>query len=166
MTALQSAPTGGPVTAQTAFEAGGRLGAELSGLDSWAWIRRRQTVIAGILAVLVGIGIWQATGLVMKPIFISTPSLVAPALWHLVVSGPLPSAFLLSLLEMIGGLVIATIVGIGVGMSMGRVRFLERALGPLVAFGNGTPSVALLPVMEVWFGFGEEARVAFIMVIA
>lgn len=187
MTALQGAGTGGPGAASTAlgpldprtegkegldpalgsaaFEAKGLLAAE-SAASTRGWFWRHYTAIAGIVAILAGIGIWQATGLVMNPIFISTPSLVAPAFWHLLVNGPLPSQFLLSLLEMIGGLVIATIVGVGVGMLMGRIRFLERALGPLVAFGNGTPSVALLPVMEVWFGFGEEARIAFIMVIA
>ncbi|MGH3302941.1 MAG: ABC transporter permease, partial [Streptosporangiaceae bacterium] len=37
---------------------------------------------------------------------------------------------------------------------------------PLVALGNSTPTIALLPVMEVWFGFGTTARVAFIMVIS
>jgi ABC-type nitrate/sulfonate/bicarbonate transport system permease component len=132
----------------------------------WRWLRRHDQVLAGVLAVLAGIGVWQMTSLFLKPIFISTPSLVFPALWHLIVSGPLPSAFLQSLLEMIGGVVIAAVVGIGIGMLMGRVRIIERALEPLVAFGNATPTIALLPVMEIWFGFGETARVAFIMVIA
>lgn len=140
--------------------------AEFSDPGRGRWARQQQTVIVGISAVLVGIGIWQATGLVLNPIFISTPSLVAPAFWHLLVNGPLPGDFLRSLLEMVGGLAIATVVGVGVGMLMGRIRILERALEPWVAFGNATPTIALLPVMEIWFGFGETARVAFIMTIA
>lgn len=130
------------------------------------WLRRHDEMMAGIVAILAAVGIWQATSLFLKPIFISTPSLVFPALYHQILSGPLPAAFLRSLLEMIGGVLVAAIVGVGVGLVMGRVRLLERALEPLVAFGNATPSIALLPVMEVWFGFGETARVAFIMVIA
>ena len=154
------------ITLGNAFETSGLLTSDVEAGGRFGWLRRRQTTIAGILAVLLGIGIWQATSLVMNPIFISTPSLVVPALWHLLVSGPLPADFLRSLLEMIGGVLLATIVGVGVGMLMGRIRILERALEPLVAFGNATPSIALLPVMEVWFGFGETARVAFIMTIA
>jgi NitT/TauT family transport system permease protein len=123
-------------------------------------------VLAGTIAVLAAIGLWQLSGLVLNPIFISTPDQVARALGALIVSGPLPGAFLRSLLEMIGGFVIATIVGVGVGLLMGRVRLAEKALDPLVAFGNATPTIALLPVMEVWFGFGTAARVAFIMVIS
>ena len=132
----------------------------------WQWLRRHDQALAGMFAVLAGVGVWQLTSLFLNPIFISTPSRVFPALWDLVVHGPLPGAFLRSLLEMIGGVVLALVVGVGVGMLMGRVRIVERALEPLVAFGNATPSIALLPVMEVWFGFGETARVAFILVIA
>ncbi len=130
------------------------------------WFRSHDQVVAGVTAVLVAIGLWQLTSLFLRPIFISTPSRVFPALYNLVFSGPLPTAFLRSLLEMVVGLLIAGLVGVGIGLVMGRVRVLERALEPLVAFGNATPSIALLPVMEVWFGFGTAARVAFIMVIA
>ncbi len=122
--------------------------------------------IAGALAVVAAIVAWQLSGLVLNPIFISTPLKVAQAFGHLVANGQLPSAFARSLIEMAAGLVIATVVGVGIGLLMGRVRLVARALEPLVAFGNGTPTIALLPVMEVWFGFGTTARIAFIMVIA
>lgn len=167
--AMPGSPAGGVAQLDDvlgdAFGAGGPASYRFA-LGRAGWVRRHNTAVVGILAVLVGIGIWQLTGLVMNPIFISTPSLVAPALWHLLFNGPLPGDFVRSLLEMIGGLALATVVGVGVGMLMGRVRILERALEPLVAFGNATPSIALLPVMEIWFGFGETARVAFIMTIA
>jgi ABC-type nitrate/sulfonate/bicarbonate transport system permease component len=130
------------------------------------WFRSHDQAVAGVAAVMVAIGLWQLSSLFLRPIFISTPSRVFPALFNLIFSGPLPAAFLRSLLEMVVGLLIAGLVGVGIGMLMGRVRVLERALEPLVAFGNATPSIALLPVMEVWFGFGTAARVAFIMVIA
>jgi NitT/TauT family transport system permease protein len=121
--------------------------------------------IARWVAVIVVIALWQLSGLYLKPIFISTPTAIVSSFFHLIADGRLPKAFLESLYEMILGLVIAGIVGVGVGLAMGRVRIVERALEPLVAFGNATPSIALLPVMEVWFGLGTEARVAFIMVI-
>lgn len=121
--------------------------------------------IARWIAVLAVLGLWQLSGLYLKPIFISTPTAVVSSFFHLISNGKLPKAFVRSLYEMILGLVIAGVVGVGVGLLMGRVRFIERALEPLVAFGNATPSIALLPVMEVWFGLGTRARVAFIMVI-
>jgi ABC-type nitrate/sulfonate/bicarbonate transport system permease component len=130
------------------------------------WAGGRSPLLISLTAVVVAAVVWQLSDNFLKPIFISTPSAVIPALYNLIVSGPLPSAFLRSLLEMMAGLVVASVVGIGIGLLMGRIHLLERALEPLVAFGNATPSIALLPVMEVWFGFGTTARVAFIMVIA
>ncbi|MGH9108483.1 MAG: ABC transporter permease [Acidimicrobiales bacterium] len=130
------------------------------------WLPRQYEMVIGVLAVLASFGVWQATSLFLRPVFISTPSRVFPALYHMTVAGDLPGAFLRSLVEMVGGMIIAAVVGIGIGLLMGRVRLFERALEPLVSFGNATPSIALLPVMEVWFGFGEMARIAFIMVIA
>lgn len=116
-------------------------------------------------AVVIAFALWQLSSLFLNPILISTPSAVVVSIVHLISNGQLPTAFLQSLLEMIAGLVIALVIGIGVGILMGRVKLLERALAPLVSFGNATPSLALLPVMEVWFGFGSYARIAFIMVI-
>ena len=127
--------------------------------------RLRNDTLARWAAVVVVVALWQASSAFLKPIFISTPSQVVSSLYNLIGNGQLPSAFLRSLVEMVIGLVIAAVVGIGLGLLMGRVRFVERALDPLVAFGNATPSIALLPVMEVWFGIGTGARVAFIMVI-
>lgn len=140
--------------------------ASTTGRRARSWARSHTHAFVGLLSVLVAIGAWQLSGLFLNPIFISTPAAVGRSLVHLIGSGALPSAFLRSMLEMVGGLLLATLVGVGVGLLMGRVRLAERALDPLVAFGNATPSIALLPVMEVWFGFGTTARVAFIMVIA
>jgi ABC-type nitrate/sulfonate/bicarbonate transport system permease component len=70
-------------------------------------------MLAGVLAVLVAVGLWQLTGLFLQPIFVSTPSAVIPALFHLIVGGPLPTAFLSSLLEMVIGIIAAAMVGVG-----------------------------------------------------
>jgi ABC-type nitrate/sulfonate/bicarbonate transport system permease component len=141
-------------------------GLTTGGVEGRRWWQSHTELLISALAVLVAIGVWQLSALFLKPIFLSTPEVVAPSLYNLIASGQLPGAFLRSLIEMILGLAVAGVVGIGVGLLMGRIRLLERALEPLVAFGNATPSIALLPLMEVWFGFGTTARVAFIMVIA
>jgi len=132
---------------------------------SAAWLLAHRDPIAKVAAVVAFLAAWQASGAFLNPLFVSTPGKVASSLGTLIGNGQLPAAFLRSLLEMLGGLVVAAAVGIGIGLLMGRVRLAERALEPIVAFGNATPSIALLPVMEVWFGIGTAARVAFIAVI-
>lgn len=130
-----------------------------------AWFRAHRDLGAKALAVLAFLAAWQASGAFLNPLFVSTPVKVVAALGSLIGNGQLPAAFLRSLLEMLGGLVVAAVLGVGTGLAMGRVRLVERALEPIVAFGNATPSIALLPVMEVWFGIGTAARIAFITVI-
>jgi ABC-type nitrate/sulfonate/bicarbonate transport system permease component len=135
------------------------------GAGSAAWFRAHWDLGAKVLAIAVFLAVWQASGAFLDPLFVSTPGKVVAALGSLIANGQLPAAFLHSLLEMLGALVVAAVLGIGTGLLMGRVRLAERALEPIVAFGNATPSIALLPVMEVWFGIGTAARVAFITVI-
>ena len=130
-----------------------------------AWVRAHRDPLLKAAAIVIFLAVWQASGAFLNPMFVSTPAGAVSALVTLIGNGQLPAAFLRSLVEMVGGLVAAGVLGVGVGMLMGRAALVERALEPIVAFGNATPSIALLPVMEVWFGIGTAARVAFITVI-
>ncbi|MCW2891603.1 MAG: putative transporter permease protein [Actinomycetia bacterium] len=153
----RTSPSGDPAASSSAVRR--------PGAGSAAWFRAHWDLGAKVLAIAVFLAVWQASGAFLNPLFVSTPGKVVAALGSLIANGQLPAAFLHSLLEMLGALVVAAVLGIGTGLLMGRVRLAERALEPIVAFGNATPSIALLPVMEVWFGIGTAARVAFITVI-
>ncbi|MBB6413766.1 ABC transporter permease [Mesorhizobium sangaii] len=41
-----------------------------------------------------------------------------------------------------------------VGFLLGKVRWLERALYPFVAFLQGMPLISVIPVLIIWFGYG------------
>jgi ABC-type nitrate/sulfonate/bicarbonate transport system permease component len=118
--------------------------------------------IGAIAAVL---GAWQVSGLFMNPIFIATPAAVLRAFVKIVADGSLPRAFASSLVEMVIGLAIAAAAGFGIGIAMGRVRLAEKLFDPFVNFFNATPTIALLPLMEIWFGTDVRSRIAFITVI-
>jgi NitT/TauT family transport system permease protein len=128
-------------------------------------VRSWRAELLRVGAIAVVLGAWQLSGLFMNPIFISTPASVLAAFWQIVADGTLPQAFFSSLGEMAVGLAIATTVGFGLGITMGRVRLVERTFDPFVNFFNATPTIALLPLMEIWFGTDIRSRVAFIVVI-
>jgi NitT/TauT family transport system permease protein len=144
-----------------ATEAAGRRFRTRSRRGAPAW-RGELLRAAAIAAVL---GAWQLSGLFMNPIFISTPWAVLVSFRQIVADGTLPRAFASSLGEMAVGLSIAAVAGLGLGVAMGRVRLVERTFDPFVSFFNATPTIALLPLMEIWFGVDVRARVAFIVVI-
>lgn len=118
-----------------------------------------------VVAIGTVLGLWQLSGAFMNPIFIATPASVLSAFVKIVADGTLPGAFLSSLWEMVVGLGIAMVVGFGLGTAMGRVRLVERTIDPFVNFFNATPTIALLPLMEIWFGTDVRSRIAFITVI-
>lgn len=133
---------------------------------------RRQARLRGwrgdvlqVVAIAAFLAAWQLSGAFLNPIFISTPGAIVSSFWEILLSGVLAQAFLSSLWEMVIGLVIASIFGIGLGILMGRSRLVEKTFDPFVNFFNATPTIALLPLMEIWFGTDVRARVAFIVII-
>jgi ABC-type nitrate/sulfonate/bicarbonate transport system permease component len=119
------------------------------------------------VAILVVLGAWQATGDVfhLRPIFLSTPSSVATAFYDLMANGQLEKAVGSSVYILALGIICSGLIGITIGTTLGRFKTLERALDPIVTFGNATPSIALLPLMEIWFGQGKLSAVIFIFII-
>jgi ABC-type nitrate/sulfonate/bicarbonate transport system permease component len=119
-----------------------------------------------VTAVVLVLTVWQLSGLYLEQIFVSTPVHVAARFGGLIKDGSLPAAFGHSAWEMLVGFVVAAVVGISLGLAMGRTRWLGRALDPWVSFANAAPAIAVLPVLEIWFGFGVFARIAFVTVLA
>ncbi|MBO0732219.1 MAG: ABC transporter permease subunit [Acidimicrobiaceae bacterium] len=134
----------------------------------WRTARRLLSRGSGLIAVVCFIGLWQWYGssYAHASFLFSRPSTVASSFAHVVGNMQLPRAFADSVAEEAVGFAIAAALAIGVGALMGRVRYVEFALDPLVTIGIATPVIVLLPVMENWFGFGSTSRVAFIVVLS
>lgn len=54
------------------------------------------------------------------------------------------------------------VIGIPVGIIMGASPVLNSMLSPLVDPFRSAPIVALLPIFVMWFGIGEEMKIAFL----
>jgi NitT/TauT family transport system permease protein len=57
------------------------------------------------------------------------------------------------------GFLWAMVIGIGLGVLIARVRWLEQTLNPFVVASQVLPKVALVPLFVVWFGFGITSEV-------
>jgi NitT/TauT family transport system permease protein len=60
----------------------------------------------------------------------------------------------------------ALILGVAIGVLVGRIRWLELTLNPFVVAIQVMPKVALLPLFVVWFGFGITSKVIVAAVLA
>ena len=126
------------------------------------WMMR----VAPIASVVVFLIIWQIVGASVDPILFATPTAVASAFWKLLTDGELAPAFGQAMLDLAIGYSLAIVVGITVGILMGRSRVAERVLDPYVNFFQATPLIALVPLVVIWFGVGLKARVAVTFMLA
>jgi ABC-type nitrate/sulfonate/bicarbonate transport system permease component len=72
----------------------------------------------------------------------------------------------ITLREVIVGLAVAVVAGVGVAIAIDASRIVERALYPLVIGSQAVPVVALAPLLLVWFGYGLLPKVIVIALIA
>src|SRR4029077_421014 len=57
------------------------------------------------------------------------------------------------------GFALAAMIGVAVGIAMGRSRRAEDFLLPLVSIGAPIPGLAYAPLFLLWFGLGNVAAV-------
>jgi NitT/TauT family transport system permease protein len=112
-----------------------------------------------VLSVVVFLGIWQIAGAHVNPILLATPTRVWSAFVSLIQSGTLGPAFLRAMEVLAVGFAIAAVVGIAVGILMGRSSIARRILNPYVSFFQATPLIALTPLVVIWTGIGFNAEV-------
>ena len=118
-----------------------------------------------LISLAVLIGAWEFFGRDINPVFGSYPSAIGVAFVELVRSGQLGAALYESLRPFVVGYGLAIIVGVPLGLVIGRFRVVEAALGIYVTAGYAMPLVALVPLLILWLGLGfaVKAAVVFLM---
>ena len=125
---------------------------------------RRLLGIGAVAAVLIFWSLLAVSGLV-SPNKLPAPWDVLGALsnlaWH---DGDsmLLTATLYSIGRLAAAGVLVVAIGIPIGIAMGAAPKINAALSPLVDPFRSAPVVALLPILVMWLGIGEEMKVAFL----
>ena len=76
------------------------------------------------------------------------------------------SATITTLRAFVIGMALAILVGVPLGMLMGRVRMADDLFGMWVNIFSSAPLSALVPVLMILFGFGEKTIVAAVFLFA
>jgi NitT/TauT family transport system permease protein len=99
----------------------------------------------------------------ISPLFLAPPSQVAVRLYHVFATGTIFPHLWASGVTAFWGFFISCIIGIPVGILMGRSSFVRNTLEPFVIAQASVPTVALLPLFIIWLGIGEGARIALVL---
>jgi NitT/TauT family transport system permease protein len=110
--------------------------------------------------------LWEVTGRAMDSTLIPPLSQIGAVWWKLLSSGKLLSNLSMSLTTLVTGFCLAVLIGVVVGLLMGRFRAVEHFLDLYVNALMSAPSTAFVPVLILWFGLGVESRVAVVFLFA
>jgi ABC-type nitrate/sulfonate/bicarbonate transport system permease component len=117
---------------------------------------------AGWIALVLVIGLWQLAGSAgwINPLFLPAPSSIARAIYQLAISGALWHHLSYSIMRIGTGWILGTIAGVIVGFAIG-LSSLARGVGiTFISALFPIPKIALLPLLILWLGIGEEPKIA------
>lgn len=113
------------------------------------------------LAALVGLAIgWELVGHLDASMFVPPLSRVATTWWHLLGDGTLARAASSSLLSLVKGFLPAAVLGVVVGVTMGRFAAVRYVLDGWVNALMSAPLSALVPVLIALFGVRDTVVAA------
>jgi NitT/TauT family transport system permease protein len=121
----------------------------------------RSRYLAGTLSVVGGLLLWELISrvLVANPLFLAAPSQIVQAVYALTLTGEMQRHMAISGIEFAVGYVIASMIGIGLGLAMASSPRAKQALQPWISGLYATPTIALAPLFILWLGIGIWSKV-------
>lgn len=126
--------------------------------------------IVAILAPLLLLGLWEALTRsdVLAQRFFPAPSSIIGTFYHMTFNMPWDNSLtyhvLVSLSRALIGFLLGAIPAIVIGAIMGLVPIVRAAVQPIVGALFPIPKVAILPLLMLIFGIGEESKWAIIAI--
>jgi sulfonate transport system permease protein len=124
----------------------------------------RNFLANGLVPWLLPLGlviVWEAAsrfGLMSNHV-LPAPSAVLVAGWRLALTGELWDNMVISSVRAMAGLAIGGSLGFAFGLANGLSRNFERTTDTLLQMVRNIPHLALIPLVILWFGIGETAKV-------
>ena len=95
----------------------------------------------------------------MNPALVPTPHAVAARFWELA-GQRLPKDVFMSTQRVFLGVTLGILLAVPVGFVLGWYREVRTFADPVLNFFRALPPIALIPLVIVYFGIGEGAKVA------
>lgn len=127
------------------------------------WNRYKSNAIS-IFSLIVFVGIWQLACSLkwVSPILLPSPIQIFETVIDLFQNGyrdlPFYQHILISTTRAVFAFLIAILIGVPLGLLMGRSRTLNAIFDPFVQFLRPIPKIALIPLVVVWLGIGEQSK--------
>ena len=133
-----------------------------------AW-QRFESVILGTSSIVMLLVVWELlprffTMSAGTQLFFTTPSQITGTLWNLFATGTIWKPLGVSASGFALGLGLAIMVGLPLGVLIGRSRALNAMFDPFITAFNATPRLVFLPLVMLWFGLGLWSKVVIVFI--
>ena len=131
-----------------------------------AWLAAiAQRLLPWLVPALL-IVVWQAASSLgwLSTRVLPAPIDVVTAAWTLTASGELWTHVQVSAGRALAGLAIGGGLGLALGLLTGSVKFFETLLDSTIQMVRNIPALALIPLVILWFGIDESAKLFLIAV--
>ncbi|CDM70284.1 ABC transporter permease [Clostridium bornimense] len=129
-------------------------------------IEKKKYITFSILTFIIIIGIWSlVSGLeLIDTIFLPTPLSVVKYAISSIKDGVLLPNMGISIYRIMIGFFIAVVLGVPIGILAGTFKPIEAVVRPLSEFIRYMPVPAFVPLIMVWVGIGESAKITVIFI--
>ena len=129
-------------------------------------IPRRVYLGLAVASFLVPLAAWAALAYagVLSAYVLPLPTRVVEAAYGLLLRGNLAPDVGISFYRVMMGFLVSAVIGVPLGLLAGCFRPIEALVEPLVGFIRYLPAAAFIPLVMVWLGIGEEAKIAIIFI--
>lgn len=120
--------------------------------------------VISTLSLITFVIIWQLVCAfkLVSPILLPSPLQILDTVLDLFKNGyrdaPFYQHILVSTARAFFAFFVAIVIGVPLGLLMGRSPVLNAILDPFVQFLRPIPKIALIPLVVVWLGIGEESK--------
>jgi NitT/TauT family transport system permease protein len=131
--------------------------------------QRFEPALIGVSSVALLLIVWELLPRLVTlsagtKLFFTTPSQIGGTLWQMFASGSIWAPLGVSASGFVVGLGLAIVVGLPLGVLIGRSPTLNAMFDPFITAFNATPRLVFLPLVMLWFGLGLWSKVVIVFI--
>jgi len=119
--------------------------------------------ISNVLLWIMVIAVWQIGAVIYGPDVIPGPLATLKSAGELIADGSLLHYIGISFYRVFVGWVLGSSIAIPLGLLIGRVTIVRIFAEPFLNFIRFIPPIAFITLFLVWFGIGEQSKIALIL---
>ncbi len=123
-------------------------------------------IVLRLASIALFAAAWEIAGRI--PVSFAFPTLgdTIVAFFSLIADGSLPRAYLSTLQPLVLGIVLSTLIGVGIGTLCGLWRLGEWMIIPVFIVLQAAPVAAFIPMVTFVYGIGITAKTLAVMILA